>query len=62
MNKDMIEGRWNEIKGRIKARWGALTDDQIEEIDGNYETLCGRLQRTYGWTREQTEKHLRELS
>lgn len=62
MNRDTIEGSWREVKGRIQARWGKLTNDEIDQIDGNYEMLCGKLQKAYGMSRDETEKMLKDLS
>ena len=61
MNRDIIEGNWKQIKGRIKAKWGQLTDDELNQIEGNYEQLCGKVQKTYGLTREQVEKEIARL-
>lgn len=62
MNRDTIEGSWREVKGRIQARWGKLTNDEIDQIDGNYEMLCGKLQKAYGMSRDEADKMLKDLS
>jgi len=56
MNRDIIEGNWKQIRGKVKARWGRLTDNELEVIDGDYEALCGRIQRAYGWLRDQAQR------
>ena len=61
MNKDIIEGNWRQIKGKIKAKWGKITDDELDEIDGDYEELCGKIQKAYGLSRDQAEKDLAQL-
>ncbi|MBC7530796.1 MAG: CsbD family protein [Oligoflexus sp.] len=53
MNTDLVQGRWKEIRGSIKANWNKLTDDDLEEIGGRLNELEGRLQNRYGWAREQ---------
>jgi len=58
MNSDMLMGRWKQLRGRIKAKWGRLTDDELNEVEGNYEMLVGKLQEKYGTTREQIEREL----
>jgi len=58
MNSDMLMGRWKQLRGRIKAKWGQLTDDELNEVEGNYEMLVGKLQEKYGTTREQIEREL----
>jgi uncharacterized protein YjbJ (UPF0337 family) len=62
MNRDIIEGNWKQVKGRIKAQWGKLTDDDLDEAAGNYEVLCGRIQKAYGLSREETEKKLKDFN
>lgn len=62
MNKDIIRGDWNIAKGKIKAQFGKLTDDDLTEIEGNYDQLCGHIQKAYGLTREQVEYDLARLN
>ena len=61
MNRDIIEGNWKLARGRIKAQWGKLTDEELEQLEGNYEQLCGRIQKAYGLSREQVEHDLARL-
>lgn len=58
MNKDIFQGNWNEIKGKIKQQWGKLTDDKITTINGKYDVLVGLLQQSYGYQREQAQKEI----
>lgn len=58
MNRDIIQGNWRELKGKVKAQWGKLTDDQIDQINGNAEVLSGHLQKTYGLSRDEAEKNI----
>jgi uncharacterized protein YjbJ (UPF0337 family) len=58
MNKDMFMGQWKQLRGRIKAKWGQLTDDELNEVQGNYEVLVGKIQQKYGTAREQIEREL----
>lgn len=62
MNRDTIEGSWKEMKGRIKARWGKLTDDELDRVEGNYDILCGKIQKAYGLSREEVERDLSQLN
>ena len=55
MNKDILKGKWLEIKGRVKEKWGKLTDNDFGEIEGRGEKLLGLLQKKYGYIREKTE-------
>tara|TARA_B100000949_G_C14154599_1_gene396337 strand:+ start:562 stop:756 length:195 start_codon:yes stop_codon:yes gene_type:complete len=61
MNKDILEGKWTEIKGKIKQRWGALTDDDLKEIEGNHQEIYGKLKKRYGYTKEQIEEELEDI-
>lgn len=61
MNRDIIEGNWKQIRGKIKAKWGKLTDNELDAIDGDYEELCGRIQTAYGVSRDEAERDLAQL-
>ena len=58
MNWDRIEGNWKQFKGNAKEQWGKLTDDQLDVIAGNRDQLVGRIQESYGITKEAAEKQL----
>ncbi|WP_134680081.1 CsbD family protein [Paracoccus ravus] len=62
MNWDIVEGKWNQVKGSIKEKWGELTDDDLTEIDGRKDQLSGKLQEKYGWTKEETERRLDDFA
>lgn len=62
MNKDQFAGRWRQIRGLVKNKWGQLTDDELDQIEGNYEMLLGRIQEKYGTTRTEIEKELEALA
>jgi uncharacterized protein YjbJ (UPF0337 family) len=51
-NRDVLMGKWKQVRGMVKEQWGKLTDDQVEQIDGHYDRLVGVLQENYGYTRE----------
>jgi len=52
MNKDVLEGRWKQMRGEAKAWWGKLTDDDLDRAAGKLDVLAGLLQEKYGYTRE----------
>ena len=56
MNKDIFEGKWKEMRGQIKEWWGKLTDDELDQANGNAEQIVGLLQQKYGYTREVAEE------
>ena len=58
MNKDIISGKWTQLKGRAQARWGDLTDDDFDVAEGNAEYLAGKLQERYGWAREDAKREV----
>lgn len=62
MNKDRIEGRWKELRGSIKERWGKLTDDELDQTEGSADKLAGLIQRKYGEGRDEVEKQLDKLA
>ncbi|RUR09436.1 CsbD family protein [Legionella sp. km772] len=61
MNKDIFEGKWEEVKGKMKQAWGKLTDDDFTQIEGNQQELNGRLQKRYGYTKEQAEQSIKDF-
>ena len=58
MNWDRIEGNWKQLKGNAKARWGRLTDHQLDEIAGRRDQLAGWIQQTYGVSAEAASRQL----
>lgn len=58
MNRDQVEGNWKQIKGRIKEKWGELTDDELDRTEGRREQVAGLLQEHYGLGREDAEREL----
>ena len=60
MNWDIVEGKWKELKGSARAKWGELTDDELEEIAGNKDKLVGKLQQKYGYTRDEADRAVDE--
>ena len=61
MNRDQIKGKWHQLKGEAKTQWGKLTDDDLTQIDGNFEKLIGLVQERYGYARERAAKEVAEF-
>jgi uncharacterized protein YjbJ (UPF0337 family) len=62
MNWDQIAGNWKQFQGKVKERWGKLTDDDLTVIAGKRDQLAGKLQERYGYEKGQAEKELDEFS
>ena len=58
MNWDRVEGNWKQFKGKVKEKWGQLTDDDLTAINGNREQLEGKLQERYGYAKDQARKEV----
>jgi len=60
MNRDQIEGKWKQLKGKAQEKWGKLTDDDLDVIEGNRDQLEGKLQERYGYTKEEARRAVEE--
>lgn len=58
MNRDELEGNWKEVRGKAKERWGKLTDEDLETIDGRRDRLEGAVQTRYGIAKEQAREQV----
>jgi uncharacterized protein YjbJ (UPF0337 family) len=58
MNKEQVEGQWKQLMGKVQAKWGKLTHDDVAVIDGRREQLHGKLHELYGISKEEAEKEL----
>ncbi len=61
LNKDVLKGKWKEIKGDLKSKWGKLTDDDLTEIEGDQEKFIGILQKRYGYTKDKAEQEYNDF-
>jgi uncharacterized protein YjbJ (UPF0337 family) len=61
MNEDRIAGQWKQLAGKIREKWGKLTDDDLTRAEGTSEYLAGRIQERYGIARDVAEKQVREF-
>jgi uncharacterized protein YjbJ (UPF0337 family) len=60
MNEDMFKGQWLQLKGKVREKWGKLTNDDLERIQGRTEQLVGRIQEHYGVTRAEAERQVKD--
>lgn len=61
-DQHILEGNWNEIKGKIRQKWGQLTDDDLMQIRGDADQIIGAIQRKTGEAREAIQRYLQEVS
>jgi uncharacterized protein YjbJ (UPF0337 family) len=62
MNWDRVEGKWKQATGKVKEKWGKLTDDDLRLVNGKREQLVGRIQERYGLAKEEAERQVDEFS
>ena len=62
MNWDQIEGQWKQMSGKMREKWGKLTDSDWQQIGGKKDQFMGKLQERYGYSREQAERDFDEWS
>jgi uncharacterized protein YjbJ (UPF0337 family) len=56
-----LKGKWNEVKGKLKQKYGELTDDDLTFADGKEDELLGRLQQRLGKKKEEIRKIIEEI-
>jgi uncharacterized protein YjbJ (UPF0337 family) len=58
MNTDQLQGKWKQVKGTVKERWGKLTDDDVNVIDGRSDQLVGKIQEQYGIAKDEAQRQV----
>ena len=58
MNQDRIQGRWKQLKGKVKEQWGKLTDDDLDVIAGRRDQLLGRIQQRHGLAKDEAHRQV----
>jgi uncharacterized protein YjbJ (UPF0337 family) len=61
VNWDQIAGKWTEMKGHLREKWGELTDDELDQMKGKRDQLAGIIQQKYGLAKEETERQIKEF-
>ena len=60
MNWDQVQGKWKQVKGSAKTRWGKLTDDDLDVVAGQRDQLVGRIQERYGIAKDEAQTQVDE--
>lgn len=61
MNKLELEGKWEQLKGLVKEKWGRLTDDDVALVQGHTQQFYGKMKEKYGMSQDEAEKNLKDL-
>jgi uncharacterized protein YjbJ (UPF0337 family) len=61
LNKDILGGKWKQLRGKLKQQWGELTDDELDKISGQRDELVGLIQEKYGYARAEAEEEVDEF-
>lgn len=56
MNWDTITGQWKQLRGKVREKWGEITDDEYDQIAGKKDQFVGKLQEKYGYTKERAQQ------
>jgi uncharacterized protein YjbJ (UPF0337 family) len=62
LERDQLEAKWHQLKGKAKEFWGELTGDELDWIGGQREQLLGKLQEKYGMSREEAERQVEQFT
>lgn len=62
MNTDIAEGKWKQLKGKIRETWGDITDDEVDQVAGKRERFVGLMHEKYGKGKEEAEREFDKLS
>ena len=58
MDANILKGKWLQVKGSVREKWGQLTDDDVDKVGGSVERLIGTIQERYGYQKQQAEKEV----
>jgi uncharacterized protein YjbJ (UPF0337 family) len=58
MNTDILTGQWKQLRGKVQQKWGDLTNDDLERINGQRVELEGVLQERYGYTKDRAQREI----
>ena len=58
--EDILKGKWEQLKGKVRSKWGKLTDDDVEKIGGAKDRLVGSIRERYGFAKEDAEREVED--
>ncbi|WP_407924112.1 CsbD family protein [Croceibacterium xixiisoli] len=58
MNSDTLKGNWEQVKGHVQKKWGELTNDELDQINGSRKILAGKVQEKYGRAQDEVEREI----
>ena len=61
MNDDRIKGQWKQLAGKLKEKWGKLTDDDLKQAQGSSQYLAGKLQERYGIAKDEANRQIKDF-
>ena len=61
INRDILAGKWKQVRGKAKQTWAKLTDNDLDRISGRFDELAGLVQEKYGYSREQAEREVQHF-
>ena len=61
INSVVLKGKWQQLKGEARIQWGRLTDDDLDQIQGNIQKLAGKLQERYGYERAEADREAEDF-
>ncbi len=61
MNQEQLEGKFDQLKGKVKQTWGKLTDDDFAKLKGNRDEFLGIIKEKHGVAREEADKSLKQM-
>jgi uncharacterized protein YjbJ (UPF0337 family) len=61
MNDDIFKGKWKQLRGQIQQKWGDLTNDDLDRMQGTQTEFEGLLQERYGYTKERAKQEVDNL-
>jgi len=61
MNQDQMQGNWQQVKGKLREKWGELTDDELEQTKGNRDQIAGKIREKYGIAKDEAQQQVAQV-